>query len=67
MNQKLKLYVWEKFSPDYSDGLAFAIAENLEEAQEMIMSQMKFRIVDFGPVNSYPIDEKICKYCLGGM
>jgi len=35
----LKLYVWEGFQPDYSDGLAFAIAESEAEAKEMIMQK----------------------------
>jgi len=31
-----QLYVWEGFSPDYTDGLAFAIAENATVAKALI-------------------------------
>ena len=34
---KLKLYVWTEFSPDWTDGLAFAIAESEEEARELVI------------------------------
>ena len=33
---ELFLFVWDKFCSDYTDGLAFAIAETLEQAQRLI-------------------------------
>jgi len=33
---ELLLYVWEEFSPDHKDGLAFAVAETEEQAKEMV-------------------------------
>ena len=33
---ELFLFVWDKFCPDYTGGLAFAIAETLEKAQYLI-------------------------------
>ena len=32
---KLKLYVWEEFSCDWTCGIAFAIAESKEEAKTL--------------------------------
>lgn len=37
---KLKLFIWSEFLPDYSDGLAFAIAETEEEAREMVIEDI---------------------------
>lgn len=39
MTKNLKLYVWPNFAPDYSKGLAFAIAESEEEAKKLIYEQ----------------------------
>lgn len=33
---KLRLFVWEGFSPDYTDGLAFAIARDEVEARKLV-------------------------------
>lgn len=34
--KKLKLYVWEGVLTDYTDGVMFALAHNVEEAREVI-------------------------------
>lgn len=34
---KLEVFVWEGFNPDYTDGLAFAIAETKEEAKKLVL------------------------------
>lgn len=39
MVKGLKLFVWPEFQPDYSKGLAFAIAESEEEAKNLIYEQ----------------------------
>ena len=33
----LKLFVWEKALCDYSDGIMFALAENVDKAKEYIL------------------------------
>lgn len=33
---KLKLYIWDNFSRDYSPGLAFAIAASAQEARQLV-------------------------------
>lgn len=33
----LRLFVWEGFSPDYTDGLAFAIAADETEARRLVI------------------------------
>lgn len=36
MRKKLRLYVWTNYSPDYTDGLAFAIARDEIEARKLV-------------------------------
>lgn len=36
MKPKLKLYIWTGFQPDYTGGLAVAIAESEREAREFV-------------------------------
>lgn len=33
----MQLYVWTHFAPDWSEGVAFALAETIEEARALIM------------------------------
>ena len=60
--KKLKLFVWTEFKPDYTSGLAFAIAEDVNKAQELIGVPDD----DWGPVKEYPIDSPIACYVYGG-
>ncbi len=36
MASKLRLYVWTGFSPDYTNGLAFAIAKDETQARALV-------------------------------
>lgn len=63
--KKLKLYVWEEYAPDYSPGLAFAIAENVNDTYAMLKEKEQF-LCDCGPVVEYDI-EKIAFARCGGM
>lgn len=40
-NDSLKLYVWEGVLTDYTDGIMFALAENEDEAKELIRKKEK--------------------------
>lgn len=61
----LKLYVWPEFCPDYTMGLAFAIAETVQEAKSMVESKMGFFPSDWGRVEEHPIS-KIAFAVYGG-
>lgn len=68
---KLKLFVWEGFSPDYSDGLAFAIAKNEKEARKLVIKEIGSFPGNTGPSNwgdltVYPLRKKIAKSVSGG-
>jgi len=61
--KKLKLYVWPDFKPDYYSGLAFAIAETIEEAQELIIEEgVGDDTSDWGYIVEYPVNQKIAFY-----
>ena len=65
-NSKLKLFVWCEFCPNWNDGLAFAIAENANEAMKLIEEDRGFEIREWGDFNVYPLDSKIAKSVSGG-
>jgi hypothetical protein len=64
----LSLYVWDEFCPDYSDGLAFAIAPDLESARAAVLSTTTAdpQWMEWGPVTVHPISDGICYTRLGG-
>jgi len=47
MNPKLKLFVWKDVLMDWSKGVAFALAENLEEAKKLLRKELPFSVDDF--------------------
>ena len=65
---KMQLYVWDQFAPDYSDGLAFAIAESLSDAQVLVAGDDPFQIPvsDWGPVTIHDLDKPFFKSVTGG-
>lgn len=48
---ELRLYVWSKFAPDWTDGLAVAIAESEEQARSMVVGEIGYSPGDWGPVD----------------
>ena len=52
---KLKLFVWTGFCPDWSGGLAFAIAETETEAQEMVVKEYGLGVYEWGELEITPI------------
>jgi len=63
----LSLYVWDEFCPDYSGGLAFAIATDLDSARAAVLSKPSIdpQWVKWGPVTIHPITDGICYTRLG--
>lgn len=67
---ELKLFVWEEFAPDYTNGLAFAIAETEKEAHDMVAAKYlaekrPWIPSNFGPVEVYELG-KIAFSVTGG-
>lgn len=66
MKKKLKLYVWSEFCPDYTDGLAFAIAADESEARKMIVDKMGFDPSEWGSLIVREINERFAAGVSGG-
>jgi hypothetical protein len=65
--RKLMLYVWPKFLPDYTNGLAFAIADSPEQAQEMVTLVKGYQPGEWGPCIVYPLTHPVAYAVSGGM
>lgn len=63
---KLRLFVWDRFCPDYTSGLAVVIAENIEVAQSLLAEQCGYRADDWGRAKEYSLDERNAFHVFGG-
>lgn len=63
---KLQLYIWTEFSPDYTSGLAFAIAENEAEAKKLIEEDLTYEPYQWGELEVRPINQKVGRAVSGG-
>jgi hypothetical protein len=62
----MRLFVWEGFCPDYTDGLAFAIAESIEQAQKLVTEAKGYEPYDWGTLREFPVTEPRAFYVSGG-
>jgi hypothetical protein len=64
----LYLYVWDEFHPDYTEGLAFAIAPDLEAARALVLSKTSLapEHIEWGPVTIHYLTEPCCYARIGG-
>jgi hypothetical protein len=62
----MKLFIWTQFSPDYSSGLAFAIAEDEAEAKKLIISQRGYEVYTWGNLEIRRLDQKVARCVSGG-
>ena len=68
MTTELKLFVWREFCTDYYDGLAFAIAYTEEDAQAIVLAELKLEsISDWGKVSVEELTEGVTAAVFGGM
>lgn len=65
-DRELKLYVFEGFCPDYTSGLAFAIAADEDEARRLIVEQRDEWVLDWGKLSIHPLNVKIARSVVGG-
>lgn len=61
----MRLFVWTGFCPDYNNGLAFAIAENIEKAQQEVIKAKGYEPYDWGTVQELSVDESVA-FCVSG-
>lgn len=62
----LRLFVWTDFSPDYSSGLAFAIAKDETDARKQIVKQRGYEVYTWGTLKIYPLTKRIARSVSGG-
>lgn len=63
----LKLYVWEGFNPDYTPGLAFAVAKTERTARKLIIKERNgYEPYCWGDLSVYDLDKEIAKSVSGG-
>ena len=65
MNDR-RLFVWTKFAPDYTEGLAFAVAETTEQAHRLVIEHLGYEPSDWGRLYIYPIRAGIAFAVPGG-
>jgi hypothetical protein len=66
MKSKLKLYVWTGFCPDYTSGLAFAIARDETDARKQIEKARGYEVFQWGDLTVHPLTRRFAQYVNGG-
>jgi len=62
----LKLYVWTDFCPDYSGGLAIAIARSETDARHLITEERGYEIYDWGELTIHSLSRRFAVSVSGG-
>jgi hypothetical protein len=61
----MKLYVWTGFCPDYTDGLAVAVAESIEQAQQLVTAEKGYEPFEWGSLQVFELTEPRA-FCISG-
>lgn len=64
--KKLHLFVWSEFAPDYSSGLAFAIATDETKARKLVIKSYGQDPCYWGDVQKFPSNKPIAFSRSGG-
>lgn len=64
--KQLRLYVWTGFCPDYTSGLAFAIAKDESDARKLVEKETVGKVYDWGTLSVYPVTKRIARSVAGG-
>ena len=62
----MKLFVWTGFSPDWTDGLAFAIAKTEKEARKLVIAEYGMDAFDWGELEIKDLNEPWAYAVSGG-
>ena len=62
----LRVFVWTGFSPDYTAGLAFAIARDESDAREQIKQEHGYDPLTWGTLKIYPVTRRMARSVSGG-
>lgn len=62
----MKLFIWTGFCPDYTSGLAFAIAKDETDARKQIEKYSGFDVYTWGELEIRRLDRCVARYVSGG-
>lgn len=62
----LLLFIWTNFCPDYTSGLAFAIAKNETDARKQITKEYGFVPYDWGTLEVRKLNKRVARCVSGG-
>ena len=62
----LRLFIWTGFCPDYTSGLAFAIAKNETDARALIEKERGFEPYEWGTLEIRPLNRRVARCVSGG-
>lgn len=63
---KLKLFVWTDYCPDYTGGLAFAIAKDETEARRLVGEKRGFTVSHWGDLEILELNNPVAREVSGG-
>ncbi len=62
----LKLFIWTDHCPDYTSGLAFAIAKDETDARKQIIEEKGFDTDEWGDLEVWRLDRRVARAVSGG-
>jgi len=63
---KLRLFIWTEFCPDYTSGLAFAIAKDETDARKQVTKKFGWEPYQWGTLEIRPLDKRVARCVSGG-
>lgn len=66
MNKELKLFVWTGFCPEYTSGLAVAIATDETDARKQIERKRDYEVYQWGTLTVHPLTKRFAVSVNGG-
>ena len=62
----MKLFIWTNFAPNWSGGLAFAVAKNEAQARELIIKEHGFNPMYWGNLEVMRLNLPVARAVSGG-
>jgi len=62
----MKLFVWTGFCPDYTSGMAFAIAKDETDARKQIEADRGHEVYTWGTLSVHRVDRRVAYSVTGG-
>ena len=61
----MKLFIWTGFCPDYTSGLAFAIAKDEAEARKLVIKERGYEPYEWGNLEVRRLDRRVARSVSG--